>query len=46
MFSHLKKLMMDKNFDSDDKAMQTVENYMRDLAFGFFSDGIQSLRDR
>ena len=38
--------MQGKNFDSDDEAMQTIEDYLRDLAFDLFSEGIQCLRDR
>jgi [histone H3]-lysine36 N-dimethyltransferase SETMAR len=46
MFSHLKKFLRGKNFGSDDEAIATVEDNLSDLDSGFFSEGIQSLRDR
>ncbi len=46
LFSNLKKFLRGKNFCSDDEAIQTVEDYLHDLDFEFFSEGIQSLCDR
>ena len=38
--------MHGKDFDFDDEAMETIEDYLRDLNFDLFSEGIPSLRDR
>ena len=46
MFSHLKKFLRGKSFGFDDEVIATVETYLRDLDSGFFSTGIESLRDR
>ena len=46
MFSHLKKFLRGKSFESDDEAIATVEDYLGDLDQDFFSQGISSLRDR
>ena len=46
IFSHLKKFLRGKTFDSDDDVMATVQTFLRDLHSGFFSTGIESLRDR
>jgi hypothetical protein len=46
VFSYLKKFMRGKNFSSDDEAIQTVEDYLRDLHSEFFCQGIESLCDR
>ena len=41
IFLHLKKFMQGKNFHSDNEAIQTVDDYLCDLDFDFFSEGIQ-----
>ena len=46
MFSHLKKFLRGKSFDSDDEVIATVESYLSDLDSEFFSTGIESLHDR
>ena len=46
MFSHLKKFLRGKSFGSDDEVIATVEDYLSDLDSEFFSEGIESLRDR
>ena len=46
MFSHLKKFLRGKSFDSDDEVIATVESYLSDLDSEFFSTGIESLHER
>ena len=44
--SNLKKFLRLKNFNSDDEAVTTVEDYLTDLNSEFFCKGMQSLHDR
>ena len=46
LFSNLKKFVRLKNFNSDDEAVTTIEDYLTDLNSEFFCKGIQSLHDR
>ena len=46
LFSNLKKFLRGKNFNSDNEATTTVEDYLTDLDSDFFCKGIESLRDR
>ena len=46
LFSNLKKFLRGKNFASDDEAIDTVEEYLGGLDQQFFSQGVESLRDR
>ena len=46
LFSNLKKFLRSKNFNSDDEAITTVEDYLTDLDSDFFCKGIEGLRDR
>lgn len=46
VFSHLKKFICGKNFGLDDEAIQTAEDYLRDLDFEYLCQGIESLCDR
>lgn len=46
LFKNMKAFLRDKNFDSDDEVITTVEGYLRNLDSEFFFNGIKSLYDR
>ena len=46
LFSSLKKFLRGKNFNRNDKTVDTVEDYLNNLELEAFCKGIESLRDR
>jgi len=46
MFFHMKKFLRSKSFDSNDEAVMTVEDYLKNRNSDFFSNGITTLYDR